>query len=329
LILYFEHSENTSRESKTIIQAEVKLIFCLPSPLKTSPTMSTPNDQPTDARARLRDHFTGAELSAHPSKWDDLWNEGFVPWDRGFPSPALVDLLSERGDLFPTKQGRKKALVPGCGKGYDVLLLSSWGYDAYGLDVSEKALEAARQTQREAAGQDIYKTKKGAQKGNVTWLSGDFFGNDFLKDVDGESNFDLIYDYTVCIRYQSAGGSNTRQFLSALPPSLRPNWSKRYGELLAPDGLVVCLEFPTYKEPSSGGPPWALPPKIYAAHLPRPGKELPYAEDGELVESEIGEPSKNGLRRIAHFQPKRTHEIGYSKDGKVTDWISVWAHPDS
>jgi hypothetical protein len=159
--------------------------------------MSTTQDQPTDARARLREHFTGADPSAHPTKWDDLWKQGFVPWDRGFPSPALVDLLSERRDLFPAKQGRKKALVPGCGRGYDVLLLSSWGYDAYGLDVSEKALESAKHTQKEAGGQDIYKTKEGVQQGNVTWLSGDFFKDEFLEKVDGEPKFDLIYDYTV------------------------------------------------------------------------------------------------------------------------------------
>jgi methyl halide transferase len=170
--------------------------------------MSPPNDQVTDARSRLKAHFTGADLSAHPSKWDDLWKEGFVPWDKGFPSPALVDLLSERGDLFPAKQGRKKALVPGCGKGYDVLLLSSWGYDAYGLDVSEKALEGARQTQKEAEDGDIYKTKEGVQKGSVTWLSGDFFKNEFLKDVEGEPSFDFIYDYTVCFLYPSMQNSN-------------------------------------------------------------------------------------------------------------------------
>ena len=62
------------------------------------------------------------------------------------------------------------------------------------------------------------------------------------------------------------------------------------------------------------------------AHLPRPGKELPYAEDGELLESEIGEATKDGLQRIEHFQPKRTHEIGYAEDGTVTDWVSVWSH---
>lgn len=69
---------------------------------------------------------------------------------------------------------------------------------------------------------------------------------------------------------------------------------------------------------------WALPPKIYMAHLSRPGEELAYGEDGELLESKLGEPSKTRLHRIEHFQPKRTHEIGYDSEGKVTDWVSVW-----
>ena len=109
---------------------------------------------------------------------------------------------------------------------------------------------------------------------------------------------------------------------------MRPAWSKRYQELLSPEGRLVCLEFPTYKPPSTGGPPWALPPKIYMAHLPRPGQELPYGEDGSLLEEKLGEPSKDGLQRIEHFQPKRTHEIGYNEQGEVTDWIGVWAHPN-
>jgi len=62
------------------------------------------------------------------------------------------------------------------------------------------------------------------------------------------------------------------------------------------------------------------------AHLPRPGKELPYAEDGDLLELEIGEATKDGLQRIDHFQPERTHEMGYAENGTITDWISVWSH---
>jgi SAM-dependent methyltransferase len=289
--------------------------------------MSEHPDKPTDARARLTAHFKG-DPSEHTKKWDQLWVEGFVPWDKGFPSPALVDLLEERTDLFPSKQGRQKALVPGCGRGYDVLLLSAFGYDAYGLEVSSKALEGAREVEKKMDGKGVYATKEGTNKGAITWITGDFFTADFLGEVEGESSFDLIYDYTVCnARLRCSASPDSQQFLSALPPSLRPAWSARLCELLAPKGRLVCLEFPTYKPPSTGGPPWALPPQMYLAHLTRPGDILPYGEDGELLESKLKEPNKKGLQRIAHFQPQRTHEIGYSQDGKVTDWIGVWRHP--
>lgn len=90
----------------------------------------------------------------------------------------------------------------------------------------------------------------------------------------------------------------------------------------------MCLEFPTYKPPSTGGPPWALPPKVYAGHLQRPGIELPYDEEKGLLEDQLEPPTQNGLKQLAHFQPERTHQIGYDSEGKVTDWISIWAHPD-
>jgi len=152
-------------------------------------------DRPGDARARLSSHFQG-DPSAHGKKWDQLWGENYIPWDKGFPSPALVDLLEERKDLFSSK-GRKKALVPGCGKGYDVLLLSAWGYDAYGLEVSAKALAAARDEEKEMDSKGFYETKDGVTKGRVTWLTGDFFKDDFLEGVEGEKFFYFIYDYTV------------------------------------------------------------------------------------------------------------------------------------
>lgn len=158
--------------------------------------MSVP-DQPTDARTKLSSHFEGAE-NLHHQKWEALWKEKFLPWDKGFPSPALVDLLAERQDLFGAPEGRKKkALVPGCGKGYDVLLLSAYGYDAYGLDVSETALEAAKETEAKMKGDEMYEIKGVEKRGSINWIVGDFFTDDFLKDVEGEGAFDLIYDYTV------------------------------------------------------------------------------------------------------------------------------------
>ncbi|PBP17545.1 OTU-like cysteine protease [Diplocarpon rosae] len=245
---------------------------------------SSPTDQPTDARARLLSHFTDVTGStAHGTKWDELWNEGFLPWDKGVPNPALEDLLS-----------------------------AAFGYDAYGLEFSAKALEEARKLEERMAGREGYATRKGLEKGAITWLAGDFFQDGFLESVEGEAKFDLIYDYT---------------FLSALPPTTRPAWSGRIVELLAPEGRLVCIEFPTYKPPSTGGPPWALPPHVYLAHLSRPGEQVPYAEDGVLDESKLGEASKTGLVRAEHFQPKRTHQIGYDVEGKVTDWVSIWMHP--
>jgi SAM-dependent methyltransferase len=161
-------------------------------------------DQPTDARARLLSHFSTAKgTTEHGQRWDALWADGFVPWDRGSPNPALVDFLTDRPDLIPqpnlpflTKsRSAKKVLVPGCGKGYDVLLFAAFGYEAYGLEFSEKALGEARKVEKEEMGKGIYETK--AEGGSVNWLSGDFFKDDFLKEIEG-GKFDVIYDYTVC-----------------------------------------------------------------------------------------------------------------------------------
>jgi methyl halide transferase len=160
--------------------------------------MSNSTDQ-QEIRSRLKAHFEEAKgTTEHGSKWNELWKEGFVPWDKGVPSPALVDLLIERQDLFPPiSSRRRKALVPGCGRGYDVLLLSAFGYDAYGLEISSNALVEARKVEKEMAGKGVYETRSGVTAGKITWLAGDFFKDDFLKDVDGDGKFDFFYDYTV------------------------------------------------------------------------------------------------------------------------------------
>lgn len=95
--------------------------------------------------------------------------------------------------------------------------------------------------------------------------------------------------------------------------------------LLNSTGVLICVEFPTYKPPSTGGPPWALPPEVYEAHLTRPGEEVRNDSEGyvskEYLEEIRGKPNDKGLVRVAHWLPERTHEIG-----KGTDWVSVWKH---
>lgn len=165
---------------------------------------------PTDAQApsRLFIQFDGHAPSEHGSKWNELYEQDYIPWDKGFPGPAFVDLLTEREDLLgpsfvvdPAQgQRRKKALVAGCGKGYDVLLLSAFGYDAYGLEISELALKAARESEKNLLGEEVYKVRDEAVgRGKITWLSGDFFKEESFKSVGGKGSFDLLYDYTVFI----------------------------------------------------------------------------------------------------------------------------------
>lgn len=127
--------------------------------------MSTPNPSNKTDRERLRDHFLTENT---PSRWDDLWSTGtWLPWDRGTPNPALIDVLSTKTEYLGSplvqdgngKSRRKKALVPGCGKGYDVFLFAAFGYDAYGLEGSPNAIKACEGFRSEAEGKEEYKIR--------------------------------------------------------------------------------------------------------------------------------------------------------------------------
>lgn len=169
-------------------------------------------EEAKDKLARQREHIRGVFLdqdsSKHASLWENLWQDGScTPWDKGFPSPALQDTLADRKDLFggapaedkPGTKSRKRALVPGCGKGYDVLLLASFGYDAYGVDVSQTVIRKCEEVAKQDA--DKYPARDaGMGKGKVKFVCGDYFGNDWDDMIDGGigEGFDVIYDYTVC-----------------------------------------------------------------------------------------------------------------------------------
>lgn len=105
-----------------------------------------------------------------------------------------------------------------------------------------------------------------------------------------------------------------------MPPNLRPAWAQRMVSLLSPMGTLVCLEFPTYKDPSTGGPPWALRPETYEMLLPFPGQEPKYDDQGLVVKEERPFGDK-GLSRVAHWKPEKTHDVG-----KDTDFVSLWKH---
>ncbi|KAF4992959.1 hypothetical protein FDECE_13552 [Fusarium decemcellulare] len=192
--------------------------------------------------ATLEARFASVPFSDHGSRWDSCWKDATTPWDRGTASIALHDLLAQRPDLVPPSQHhdhrgqllrdsagavrKKTALVPGCGRGHDVLLLSSWGYDVWGLDFSAAAKEEAVKNQKQAEAEGLYKPIDGLDKGKIHWVTGDFFSQDWAKNAGTEGKFDLIYDYTVIPQPRLLGHDDyvssskpTNSAVSLCPPS--------------------------------------------------------------------------------------------------------------
>ena len=294
-----------------------------------------------ESRSELKRHFGGFEGgSANGAGWADLWDKGdFLPWDRNMPSPALPDTLLNHSKLIGNANytindelRRKRALVPACGRGYDVLLLESFGYDVIGLECSATAVREAKAWAESHA--DDYNVKDEALgKGTRRYICGDFFKDDWLEEAGlGKSGkFELIYDYTVPLPHlliDEVFAYQKLKFFCALEPNARASWAKRMTELLASHAQanLICLEFPTMKPPSKGGPPFASPPKAYMEHLSHPGEEIDYEQEGSVRMNPLRPSSTGGLERVGHWHPADTHNIGKSENGEVEDWISVWRH---
>jgi Thiopurine S-methyltransferase (TPMT) len=111
-------------------------------------------------------------------------------------------------------------------------------------------------------------------------------------------------------------------------PEMRPAWAKRMSELLADSALanLICLEFPTDKPASAGGPPFGAPSKAYLMHLSQPGKDIPYDNDGQPKFNAYPDSGPGALERVAYFHPADAHAIGKDQAGNVKDYISVWRH---
>ncbi|RYD71321.1 MAG: methyltransferase domain-containing protein [Verrucomicrobiaceae bacterium] len=79
--------------------------------------------------------------------WEAQYQVGDTPWDKGEPSPGLVDFLAEN-----PVHGR--VLVPGCGFGHDVRALAGTADEVVGIDIAPSAVEGARKLPK--AGNERY-----------------------------------------------------------------------------------------------------------------------------------------------------------------------------
>lgn len=105
--------------------------------------------------------------------WDEAYHSGRYRsfWDFGYPSPELVGYLAVR-----TPGAGRTALDLGCGSGKDAVLLAASGYQTYGIDISVRALEIAREY---AARQEV----------NVQWQQGNVLALPF-----DDGFFELVTD---------------------------------------------------------------------------------------------------------------------------------------
>jgi methyl halide transferase len=105
--------------------------------------------------------------------WEARYQSGDTPWEKGAPSPGIVDFLATHRELTG-----ETICVPGCGTGHDVREWARAALRVYGYDLAPSAIQlAAEWTQ--AAG-----------------LRAEFRLADFLRD-EPPFLFDWIFEHTL------------------------------------------------------------------------------------------------------------------------------------
>ena len=160
--------------------------------------------------------------------WNDRYASGVTPWDLGDVSAPVRALVEKH---FP-RQGR--VLVPGCGRGYEVVYLEKLGYRVTAVDFAGEAVrflgELAQQSQVQP---EI--------------LQQDFF----LLPTLYNSTFDVLLEQTC---------------FCAIDPSLRNDYEQLAYRLLRPGGRLLGV-FMELDEPREG-PPYSTPPDVVKAQFP-------------------------------------------------------------
>ena len=107
------------------------------------------------------------------TEWEARYQAQDMPWEKGEPSPGLVDFLARHSDL-----PRGTVCVPGCGTGHDVRAWVRAGFFAFGCDIAPTAIRLSEARTRELG------------------LDAKFQLSDFLID-DPPERFDWLFEHTL------------------------------------------------------------------------------------------------------------------------------------
>jgi len=136
--------------------------------------------------------------------WENRYQTNDMPWEKGAPSPGLVDFLKAE-----TRSKRGTVCVPGCGTGHDVQAWAEAGFVVYGFDIAPSAIRLA--------GKRLKAAKLNAQ----------FKRLDFL-EADAPLLFDWIFEHTL---------------FCAIQPLERDAYVKAVLQWLKPDGEYLAVNY--------------------------------------------------------------------------------------
>jgi len=207
--------------------------------------------------------MTDAAKQGRSEHWAAMWGQG-LPRGAAFDTGDACVALSAWLQAHPAPGGGARALVPGCGRGYDTGALAAAGYNAVGLDLAPPAIDEAKKFFAELPADHPL----AASKERVELVAGDFF------EANLGGQFDLIFDCT---------------FLCALHPEAREKWADRTISLLKPGGRLASLVFPICDK--EGGPPYALLPDAVKGLIEPRG--LTILEEQNPVPEELRHMPKN------------------------------------
>ena len=147
--------------------------------------------------------------------WQRHYEENDLGWDLGQVAPPFVKLWQEE------KLPLGKVLVPGCGRGHEVVFLAENGFDVTAIDFSSGAVTYLKNA-----------LKKRNLEGRI--LHQDFFS----LDESHEGVYDLVLEQT---------------FFCAISPKQRRDYVLNVSRILKPGGILVGLFYHTDEQ---GGPPY-------------------------------------------------------------------------
>ena len=154
-----------------------------------------------------------------PEYWERSYQSGEMGWDLGGYTPIFNQWINRC----------KKPLsvcVLGAGNGWDAINIARKGHYVTAVDFAESAIK----NMKIAVGKSDYEI-------DIRYM--DIFN---LHQVYS-NHFDVVLEYTC---------------FCAIDPCKRRDYLKMVKHILKPGGKMVGLLFPTDKDPSEGGPPFAV-----------------------------------------------------------------------